>query len=62
MEGPTRRVMSKIWSSIAAAEERIQLMKKLMKIEIGMAEVEELGINIQSKFKSNNFKTRIREG
>ena len=62
MEGPDLRVMSKTWNLIAATEERIQLMKKLVKLGIGVAEIEELGINLKSKFKSDNFKRRVQEG
>ena len=54
--------MSKTWTQIAACEERIQLMKKLLKLEVGMAEIEELGLNINSKFKSLAFKNRIKNG
>ena len=62
MEGTDRRVMSKTWSLVAATEERIQLMKRLIKLDLGVAEVEELGINIHSKFKSKNFKNRVEAG
>ena len=62
MEGTDRRVMNKTWSLVAATEERIQLMKRLIKLDLGVAEVEELGINIHSKFKSKNFKNRVEAG
>ena len=62
MEGPDRRVMEKVWSQVAISEERIKLLKKLIKIEVGVSEVEELGINIHSKFKSNQLISRVKSG
>ena len=38
------------------------MMKKLIKLEVGVAEVEELGIKIHSKFKSNYFKNKVKDG
>ena len=43
-------------------EERIMMMKKLIKLELGVAEVEEFGINIRSKFKSSFYKNKTRQG
>ena len=62
MEGPDRRVMCKTWNQVAACEERIKLMKKLIKLEISLAEVEDFGINIHSKLKSNHFKNKVKAG
>ena len=62
MEGSDRREMSKTWCQVATCEERIQLLRKLIKLEIGVAEVEEFGLNIQSKFKSFAFKNRVKDG
>ena len=62
MEGPERRVMSKTWSLVATCEERIVMMKKLIQMDLGVAEVEELGINIRSKFKSAFFKNKVQQG
>ena len=61
MEGPERRVMSKTWSLVATCEERIVMMKKLIQMDLGVAEVEELGINIRSKLKSTFFKNNYFE-
>ena len=62
MGGSDRREMSKTWCQVATCEERIQLLKKLIRLEIGVAEVEEFGLNIQSKFKSFAFKNRVKDG
>ena len=62
MEGMDRREMSKAWSQVASCEERIKLLKKLIRLEIGVAEVEEFGLNINSKFKSFDFKNRVKNG
>ena len=62
MEGPELRVMCKIWSQLAIVEERIILMKKLIKLEVGLAEVEEFGINLTSKFKSNFYRNKVKDG
>ena len=52
MEGTDIRVMEKVWRQVAECDERIKLMKKLIKLGIGLAEVEEFGLNIQKKLKS----------
>ena len=62
MEGQNRRVMEKTWKQVAVCEERIQLMKKLLRMELVVAEIEQVGINIQSKFKSNSLINRVRNG
>ena len=62
MEGKETRVMKKVWDQVAESEERITLMKKLIKMGIGVAEVEELGVSIHSKFKSNAFQSRVKDG
>ena len=62
MEGTETRVMGKVWSQVAISEERIILLKNLIKIGVGVAEVEELGANIHSKFKSNSFLSRVNDG
>ena len=54
--------MAKTWNQVAACEERIKLMKRLLKLELGVAEVEEFGINLSSKFKSNKFKDKVQDG
>ena len=62
MEGQDSRVMIKTWGQVAACEERISLMKKLIRMEMGVAEIEEIGIKINSKFKSFHFNNKIQEG
>ena len=62
MEGTDIRVMEKVWRQVAECDERIKLMKKLIKLGIGLAEVEEFGLNIQKKLKSFQYKNKIREG
>ena len=62
MEGKETRVMKKVWDQVAESEERITLMKKLIKMGVGVAEVEEQGVSIHSKFKSNAFKSRVKDG
>ena len=62
MEGQERRVMARAWNQVAECEERIDLMKALVRLGVGVAEVEEIGISIHSKFKSNNFKSRVKDG
>ena len=37
-------------------------MKKLLRMEVGVAEIEHIGLNINSKFKSNHFKNRVKGG
>ena len=62
MEGKDKRVMEKVWRQVAECDERIKLMKKLIKLGIGLAEVEEFGLNIHRKLKSFKYKNKIREG
>ena len=62
MEGKDRGVMEKVWKQVAECEERIKLMKKLIKMGIGLAEIEEFGLNIYKKLKSFTYKNKIREG
>ena len=42
MEGLNRRVLAKTWSQVAICEERITLMKKLLRMEVGVAEIEHI--------------------
>ena len=54
--------MGKIWDQVAESEERIILMKNLIRLGVGVAEVEELGLSIHSKFKSNYYLSKVKDG
>ena len=60
MEGQERRVLAGAWSQVVECEERIDLMKKLLRLGVGVAEIEEIVINIYSKFKSNHSNIKVK--
>ena len=62
MEGEERRVLSNLWRQIAESEARILLLGDLIKIGVGLAELETLGDNINSKFKSFHYKDKVAQG
>ena len=49
MEGQELRVIKKLWQDLASSEERIYLMKELLKLNVGFREVEEFNLGLLSK-------------
>ena len=53
MEGlDTSSAMLRVWRSLAASEARLYLMEELMRLGIGLAEVEEFNIGQISKLRT----------
>ena len=56
MEGQEIRVNTKLWLDLAASEERLELMKELIKLNVGFREVEEFNLGLLSKLRSEKMK------
>ena len=56
MGGKERRAKVKLWKNLAESSARINLLRILIREGIGLNEVEEFGMGLQSKFKSQKFK------
>ena len=54
--GICRREAAKIWINTAESEARINLIKSLVKEGRGVRELEEVTLNLASKYKSQKFK------
>ena len=52
MEGLEPSVIRKTWEDLAATEMRLQLMSELLKLNVGLADVEEFNIDIKSNLKN----------
>ena len=59
--GICRREAAKIWNSTAESEARINLIKLLIKEGRGVRELEEVTLNLASKYKSQKFKNFSKE-
>ena len=55
-------MMSNLWRQVAESEARIVLLGELVKIGVGVAELESLEDSINSKFKSFHFKDKVAKG
>jgi hypothetical protein len=53
--------MSKVWRNIAASENRLILMKELLELGVGFGEIEQFNLDLESKFRSEEFKERSNE-
>ena len=57
MKGTEERVI-KVWQDLVALEMRIKLMRELGKLGVGLAEIENFGINLRTKLRSEKQKDR----
>ena len=55
MEGEELRLAKKVWEDTAANESRMHLMVELLKVKVGLADIEEfnLGLNLKCRAKSD---------
>ena len=53
--GKDRRVAVRVWTNLAKSEARLNLMQTLVKDGRGVADLENFGIGVASKFKSRKF-------
>ena len=58
MEGQELRVHQKVWKDLAMSEERLRLMKELLKINVGFKEIEEFNLDLLDKLRTE----RVRAG
>ena len=52
MEGQDLSVTKKIWEDIAATEMRLKLMNDLLKVNVGLADVEEFNLDLKGNLKN----------
>ena len=52
MEGTDTSAMQKTWEELAATEMRLQLMNELLRINVGLADVEEFNLNLKGNLKN----------
>ena len=60
--GICRREAAKIWTSTAESEARVNLIKSLIKEGRGVRELEEVTLNLASRYKSQKFKNFSKVG
>ena len=53
--------MSEVWRDLAASEARMSMMQELLRLGVGLADIEEIGIVLQSKLRSQEFKVKSGE-
>ena len=53
--------MTEIWRGLAASEARLTMMQELMRWEVGLADIEEAGLELQSKLRSREFREKSGE-
>ena len=61
-EGFDSGLMIKAWQTLAASESRLELMGKLKKINLGLAEVEEFNLGLNIQFRSEKSKEKLANG
>ena len=54
MEGQDLSAMPEIWEELARTEMRLQLMRKLIQIKVGFADIEELNLGLKGNLKNLN--------
>ena len=52
MEGQDTSAIEKIWVDLAATEMRLELMSELLKLNVGLADIEEFNLNLKANFKN----------
>ena len=52
MEGQDLSATSKIWEDLAVTEMRLQLMSRLMKIKVGLADIEEFNLGLKGNLRN----------
>ena len=52
MEGMDLSAMRKTWEELAATEMRLQLMNDLLKVNVGLGDVEEFNLDIKGNLKN----------
>ena len=52
MEGMDISAMKRTWEDLAATEMRLQLMSELVKLNVGLADVEEFNLNLKGNLKN----------
>ena len=62
VEGVNRRVMAETWRLVAASEARTRLLRELKDLDLGVAEIEEFGISINSKLRSSFYRSKVESG
>ena len=56
MEGPKeKRTTKKIWTDVAESEERLELMRELVKLKLGFGDLELFQLGQNEKFKSEKM-------
>ena len=59
MEGPKeKRTNKKIWTDVVESEERLDLMRELIKLKLGFGDLEIFQLGQNDKFKSEKMKVR----
>jgi hypothetical protein len=53
--------MLRAWCDLAASEARQSLLQELLRLEVGLADIEEFGLDLQSKLHSEEFKLKTGE-
>ena len=53
MEGMDISAMKRTWEDLAATEMRLQLMSELLKLNVGLADVEEFNLNLKGNLKKS---------
>ena len=53
--------MLEVWCSLAASEARQSMMRELLILEVGLADIEEFGLEQQSKLRSEEFRQKSGE-
>ena len=52
MEGQDLSVTKKIWEDLAATEVRIKMMSDLVKVNVGLADIEEFNLDLKGNLKN----------
>ena len=54
--------MLKTWCDLAVSETRQLMMQELLKLEVGLADIEEFGLDLNNKLRSGDFREKSGEG
>ena len=53
--------MLRAWCDLTASDARQSMMQELLRLEVGLADIEEFGLDLQSKLRSGEFKLKTGE-
>ena len=53
--------MYEVWRDLAASEARLTMMRELLECEVGLADIEEFGLDLHNKLRSEDFKEKSGE-